>query len=320
MNTSLNLFVYVLIIGVLFGLVYYNHVRKMKVEEVRDFYNQPVNIDDYFYHADMLSMDSKRRKMWIHVPSERNSRFWLDMGSRSSTNINLPYMSICVKSIIDWCAQSYDIIIFDDSNIPDILESNDVDLGKISGPLLTKYREMCLLKILYKYGGVLVPPTMFLRTNLADIDKTNDDNIWYVTDNVNTQHVSMSTRMPSVLLSGSNRNNAQLKAYISFLDETLVSDFDEDSIHFQKNYLRENNVQVIDGSVIGTKDAYGNNITIDHLMSTKPIQFASNNIGLYIPSDELLRRRQYQWFNRLSIEQVLQANTNISYYMIRDAE
>jgi hypothetical protein len=51
-------------------------------------------------------------------------------------------------------------------------------------------------------------------------------------------------------------------------------------------------------------------------MSNDFIKFYANMYGIYIPSDEILNRRKYEWYARLSPEQVLEANVILSKYMI----
>ena len=46
-------------------------------------------------------------------------------------------------------------------------------------------------------------------------------------------------------------------------------------------------------------------------MSSIPLKLDTITIGLYIPKNELLSRIKYQWFNRLSLEQVLNTNTHL---------
>ena len=71
----------------------------------------------------------------------------------------------------------------------------------------------------------------------------------------------------------------------------------------------------IPAEVIGVKDNDGNVMTIDRLMSEKPVRLSSSNIGVYIPADELVKRNLYNWFVYLDKDDVLNANTLISKYL-----
>jgi hypothetical protein len=279
--------------------------------KIMDFKNEPVDIDVYFF-SELYLKKSKNRKLWIQIPFEKNSREWESFGSRSTTKLNLAYMTLCIKSIIDWCGQTYDIIIYDDTNIPVLLPDTKVDLSKLSGSLLYKYRELCKLQILYTYGGVMIPPSLFLKQNIKMID---DPNVWYVCETFNDNNVSLANTIQSTHLMGSNEGNSELAKYIDIYANELKEDFVEEH-NFTMSYFRKHNIPYIDGKLIGTKTRYNDKIGLEDLMSNKKILLSNDNIGLYIPHEQLMKRNKYNWFCKLSEEEVLKCQTFISYYML----
>ena len=304
------IFLYVFIV-VLFCVLINKYYKKKYDNNVIEFKKENVDIDVYFF-SELYLKKSKNRKLWISIPFEKNSRQWESFGSRSSHKLNLAYMSLCIKSIIDWCGQSYDIIIYDDTNIPALLPNTNVDLTKISGTLLDKYRELCKLEILYAYGGVMVPPSLFLKKNIKEIDNPN---LWYVCETYNDTNVSYSNLMHSTQLMGSNAENAELSKYIHLYSSELKKDFVENH-NFDMNYFKTNNIPYIDGRLIGTKTRYNDKISIEDLMSNKKIILDKNHIGLYIPHEQLIKRRVYNWYCKLSEEDVLKCQVFISYYIL----
>ena len=58
------------------------------------------------------------------MPFSRNSRHWESFGSRTSENMNIPFVYMCLKSIIDNCGDKHDVIIYDDTNVVDILQED----------------------------------------------------------------------------------------------------------------------------------------------------------------------------------------------------
>lgn len=303
-----------LIIGVMlvvFTILSLKYYRDKYVDEKNEFHNELIDIDSYFY-SDSYVKQSKRRKIWIHIPFEKNSRRWDNFGSRTSTDLNLAYMILCMKSIIDYCGSSYDIIIIDDTNFANLLH-NDIDMNKISGALKEKYREMCLMQILYEYGGVMVPPSLYLRKSIKEIDRPD---IWYVAEIGNQTNVAYSPMYPATLFTGSPAKNAELQAYIQYYSEEIKNDFGEQSLHFSKNYMRKNNIAYLDGKLIGVKDKFDKPIKLEDLMENKPILLDDNHIGVYIPHSELIKRTKYNWFCSLTAEDVLKCNVFISNYMV----
>ena len=304
------LVVYAFII-VLFSVLMYKYYKKNYDMNIIEFKKENVDIDIYFF-SDLYLKKSIKRKLWINIPFQKNSRQWESFGSRSSHKLNLAYMTLCVKSIIDWCGQTYDIIIYDDTNIPLLLPETKVDLMKLSGSLLDKYRELCKLQILYMYGGVMVPPSLFLRKNINLID---DPKTWYVCESYNDNNVSFNNLICSTDLMGSNSENVNLAKYIDVYSNELKKDFVENH-NFDMNYFKQHNIPYIDGKMIGTKTRYNDKITIEDLMSNKKIILDKKHIGLYIPHEQLIKRRVYNWYCKLSEEEVLKCQVFISYYML----
>lgn len=306
--------IYIGILILLFIILRHNYTKKIKEEKLKIARGEYLDINKYFYDADNLR-DSKRRKLWIHIPFEKNARKWESFGSRNTHQLNLPYMTLCIKSIVDNCSENYDIIIYDDTNIHDILKDMDIDLSKISGSLLEKYREICRMKILYEYGGIMLPPSLFLRQSIVTIDT---ENTWFVIDSYNYQSETMKTMLPSTIVTGSDTKNKKLKEYISYLEEIALKDFGESSIHYSANYFVNNNIPILDGALIGLRDAANKPISLEQLMSSKGLNLRMDAIGLYMPNEELLHRKAYQWYCYLNEKEVLDANVAFSYYMVNN--
>ena len=302
-----GLVLYLILFIVLFVFLNYNHYKQKRRQRIEEKKKEELPLESFFYHPDLLSK-SKRRKIWIYLPLELNARVWEDFGSRTSTHLHLSVLNLCVKSIIDWCSQSYDIILFTDQDINEILKPKR-DLSTLSGDVLEKHRQLYILEILYEYGGILVPPTLYLRNNL----KTQDlGDRMYVCDSVNTHSALCSKRLPTAFLIGSPAQDSQLRRYIDHLCK-------DEKEEFAENYFIKHQIFVIDGKVFGTKDKNGQNVTLDDLMSNQKISLPEYNVGLYMPCRELLERNYYKWYCKMSERQVLNARCAFSYYMIENS-
>jgi hypothetical protein len=304
-------YLFIGVIVIVFTILTIKYYRDQYLEEKSDFHNETIDIDMYFYSESYLKQ-TKRRKLWIHIPFEKNSRKWDNFGSRTSTDLNLAYMILCMKSIIDYCGSSYDIVIIDDTNFSDLLK-NDIDMSKLSGALKDKYREMCLMQILYEYGGVMVPSSLFLRKNIKEIDRPD---VWYVVEIGNQENVAHSPMYPATIFTGSPAKNPELQAYIQYYSEEIKNDFGEQSLHFSKNYMRTNNISYLDGKLIGVKDKFDKPIKLEDLMENRKLLLDDKHIGIYIPHKELMKRTKYNWFCSLSAEDVLKCKIFISNYMV----
>ena len=60
----------------------------------------------------------------------------------------------------------------------------------------------------------------------------------------------------------------------------------------------------------------GKPILLDDLMSDKYIDLAPNCSGIYIPADQVLRRTKYEWFARMSFQQLLTCDAIICKHIL----
>lgn len=302
--------IFVLLIVIIFCALAYQKYK----ERYYAFKSETLDVDDFFF-KDVKHLNlSMKRKIWIHLPIERNARKWEHFGSRSSYDLNIDYMVLCIKSIIDYCGQYYDVILFDDSNISTLLPDQNVEYEKLSGDLLDKYRQKSLLQILYDYGGVMMPPSMYLRNTIYNIDKTNT---FYVSEIPNQGgHSTTQNMVYSTKLTGSNKQNPILGEYIRSYSDMCLKDLTNESNYFSDQLLKKMNIPLLNGLLIGTRDKNNHPIRLEDLMESHAIELHPSHIGIYIPHDELMRRTKYNWYAYLTSEQVLETNVFISKYML----
>ena len=298
---------YLIIFVALFSLFNYKYMKEKWEEQMRQNRSETLDIDIFFYKP-LTFTKLQKRKVWIYIPFESNSRLWDSFSERRSTRMNLSYMNLCIKSIVDCCAEKYDIVVFSDSDFEDLLKL-PVDHTKLSGALLENYRNICLMKILYEYGGVIVPPSLYLKDSVEKLDNPYQ---WYVSEMVNSDNVSNQKMLPSSKLCGSNAKNPELLMYIQHLEKQDRSVLESP---FCENYFVSKQVPVVDGGLIGTKNKSGP-ILLEDLMSDQVLDLPDNNIGLYMPSELLKKRLQYQWFCKMSETQVIECNCSFSYYIL----
>ena len=64
------------------------------------------------------------------------------------------------------------------------------------------------------------------------------------------------------------------------------------------------------------EDNDNNNVVIDELLGSSYINFSDNIVGIYIPADEVLRRTKYEWFARLSNDQLLESDIIVAKHIL----
>jgi hypothetical protein len=105
--------------------------------------------------------------LWVHIEYEKNARWWPSFGSRSTDDLNQPYVYLTIKSLIDRCGGDFNICLIDDDTFGKILPGWTVDFDRISDPVKNKMRNLALTRVLYHYGGLTVPASFLCMKNLG---------------------------------------------------------------------------------------------------------------------------------------------------------
>lgn len=257
---------------------------------------------------DNYLLKSDKPIMWIHVPYEYNSRNWESFGSRSSYDLNQPYLYLTVKSIIKHCENSFQICIIDDNAFKTLLPSWSIDMKLISPPISDNVRTLGMLQLLYKYGGIVCPISFLCMRDLLPLTKHNV----FVCEQI-------PNRLQTLTLFGANKGCQAIYKLYDHMQHMTSTDFTAESVFTNDVYKfikRNKSITIINGSEIGIKTQDGTPIILDNLMANHAIPFNPNMYGILIPSNELMNRVGYGWYIRLSEQQVLECNNIISNYLL----
>lgn len=285
--------------------IYNSYIKENRVTQEQADY---IVLEKYLLEDSSLAK-SKKPILWIHIDFQENARNWVDFASRKSKNLNLPYLYLTIKSIIDHCGDNFNVFIIDDNTFSKIIPGWTVNMKTISSPILQNIRRLAKAKILSHYGGLFVPPSFICFKDLIDLYTTGiEEKGLFVCDIPDIKSEFM----------GCEKNNEIMKKYIHFLEECNSSSFTEENLFLQKEnkYIQQNKIPKISGTLVGTKNVNKENIILDDLMSSIPLKLDNNTTGLYIPKNEILSRIKYQWFNRLSLEQLLNTDNQITRHIL----
>lgn len=268
--------------------------------------------------------ESKKPILWIHVPYEYNARNWLSFGSRSSMDLNQPYLYLTAKSIINKCKDSFRISIIDDSSFEKLVPNWSIDMKLISSPISDNIRSLGMAKLLSIYGGIVVPLSFLCMTDLIDMyNRGTKDGKMFICENINKNITSTNVDFfPDMRFMGAEKDNGVIHGLIDFMQRTISRDYTAESVflgdfnRWMNKRVEEGKVMVINGIEVGVKDMEDQPIYVEDLISENYISFYSNMYGIWIPASQLLKMRKYEWFTRLSAKQVLEANTMLSKYIL----
>ena len=255
---------------------------------------------------------------------ENNSRWWPSFYSRTTDNLNQPYQYLTLKSIIDKCGNDFNICLIDDDTFANILPDWTVDLSLVADPIKSKIRQLALAKILFNYGGFVIPSSFLCFQNLYPLyESITRGNKMFVGEmlihNGTSQQVNF---FPDTKFMGCQKGCKTIIDYISYLEIIISTDFTAES-DFMGSYsrwcfekIKNGEMNMITADMLGMMDENGKQITLERLMSNNFLNLSNNVLGLYIPADEILKRTAFQWFARLSAKQAMSSDTTIGKYLL----
>jgi hypothetical protein len=314
-----NLFILFFILIVV-GFFYKKYTTKLEKEENGDVYEA---IQKYLLD-DVTLGKSKKPILWVHVPYEYNSRNWLSFGSRSSFELNQPYLYLTMRSIIRQCEKSFTICIIDDSSFKKLIPGWNINMTTISDPILSKMRMLGISKLMYIYGGLLCPLSFVCLKDLSSIYiKGTRDNKMFVCEMIDKNSTSVCMDFfPNLNFYGAPKECKMVLELVNFIQQIISTDYTAeskflgDSARWCQKHIEQGHINLIDGTEIGVKTIEGKQIVIDDLMSNHYLKISPHSHGIVIPSEEILNRVKFEWFARLSEKQVLQSDTIIGNYLL----
>ena len=112
-----------------------------------------------------------KTNIWIHNDYNVNARNWDSFNSRNSKRLNQPYIKMCIDSMIKWSGNSCNICLINDNTFSKLLDNWNVDLDKLPDPLRCRTRYLGLLRLIKKYGGVIMPNSFLMLRDFKSFHK-----------------------------------------------------------------------------------------------------------------------------------------------------
>jgi hypothetical protein len=319
MKSFTNLFILFFILIVL-GILYKMFEDKRIKQESGDTVEA---IQKYLLDDDTLGK-SKKPILWIHVPYEYNSRNWLSFGSRSSFDLNQPYLYLTVRSIIKNCDSSFTICIIDDTSFKKLIPDWNINMTSISDPILSNMRMLGMMKLLYRYGGMYCPISFLCLKDLNKLYvKGTRGEKMFVCETVDRNITSTDLDFyPNLSFCGAPKECETIRELCNFIQRTSSHDYTADTKFLGdydkwcKQRIENGKINMIEGIEIGTKTTDEKQIIVDDLMSNNYLDLYQGTYGILIPSEEILNRNKFEWFARMSPKQVMESDTIIGNYIL----
>jgi len=263
--------------------------------------------------------------LWIHNNYQINARKWESFSSRNSKKLNQPYIKLCIQSIIKHCGNSFNIVLISDSSFQKLIPNWNFFLNIISNPILKHMRNFGLSNLLFYYGGMLIPSSTIVMEDLKPLYiKGIKQHGCFSVEKINKNNTSQHKEFfPTMKIMGCTKKNPIIKEFVKYLetltfaDYTAETDFlgNEDRWLYKQIFM--NRMTLIDGKYFGTKTISNKPMRVNDLFSDKYNDFDTRYLkAIYIPNEEILKKKHLQWFTHLSSKHVLKANILISKFLL----
>jgi len=301
--------VLVLITAVIGGTLIVKHIRD----------------DDSMQDSNNLSKGMDKPILWVYVnDSDINSRWWADFGDRSAHVLNVPFLNLCYQTIVKSCAADYRVEVI--GGLSDLA----VRMGgweALPTPLqnpqkIVREPELNWIRaaVLAKWGGLWVSPSTVFLKPLGPLPP--DRTVFFGTDDEVTVSGSAGTPVPGLRVVWAPAPDLPL--WISWANkagERLErrsggSEFRHDEKADLADALASGAaIEVRPMAELG-RTAAGKRIQIEDILAAGQdgvLHFVVGSaVYLPVPWPEILERRAFGWFLRLSEEQILSSDLAIS--------
>jgi len=313
--------IFLVLIGL--SILYQRYLEKQSNMYYMDTDNAYQEMSKYLLSNESLEK-SKKPILWIHIPYEYNSRNWLSFGSRSSFELNQPYLYLTVKSIIKNCDESFKIVLIDDGSFEKLIPGWNIQMDRLASPTKDYVRTLAMAKLIYRYGGMNVPISFLCFRDLIGLYRkgTNNDSM-FVCENYD-KNISSTTNMfyPNDEFMGANKENPTVKNFIHYVEETVSNDHTAQSVFLGKfskwcnDGIQRGKIRLIAGTDVGTRTIQDDPVLVEDLFGEDYIQFYGKTYGIWIPHRMLMKRRHYEWFLKMSPEQIFHGHFILAKYFV----
>lgn len=322
--SSKNTFTYVLTFGIIMVASYFANTYKQAFET-----NDEYDLIRKYLLNDSPLYGYNRPKLWIHSKYEYNARKWKSFYSRSTTDLNQPYIHLTIKTILDHCADDFNVCLIDDQSFSKLIPSWDIDISTVAEPKKTQLRELGMFQLLYYYGGLVVPNSFICKQSLKTLYENGIANGKpFVGENINrTENILASSQKklfaPDTFFIGAKKDDETILSLVESAKKqsrnthfTSEMNFNGYTSKWCGIAIQNNQMNLLGGEFVGVKTADDKQVLLEDLMEESFIKFHPDIFGVYIPAEEILVRPKFQWFAVMTSEQLLKTNMIVTKHLV----
>lgn len=301
-------------------ILYDKYKQRQQKEETMESYDM---VQKFLLNDSNLA--TNKPILWIHNTYDTNSRYWQSFYSRTSNDLNQPYIMLVMKTIVDKNGRDCNVCLIDDNSFAKLIPNWAIDLSMIADPVKSKIRQLALSKLLFTYGGFVVPSSFICYQPLKPVfDQVTLGDKMFVGElvdyNSTAQYVNF---FANTKFMGCLKGCEMMKEYNSYLESLISTDYTSES-DFLGAYgrwcnekINKGEINILPAALLGAQDSKGVPIGIEKLMNNSFIELSNKAIGVYLPADDILKRTAYQWLARMSAQQVLSSDTMVGKFLLQ---
>ena len=290
-------------------------------------YNRHVSVNP-FKDINVTEIGIDKPILWVYLnSSDVNSRSWADFMDRSSRAINLPFLNLCYESIVKQNSAVYRVEVIGGlsdlaarmggwEGLPDTLQNPNTVIRE---PELNWIRSA----VLAKWGGLWVSPATVCIKPFGPLPKKRI--VFFGTDTGSAY--ATPTTLPALNVIWAPVPNHPL--WVTWERNTRErlnrksggSEFRNDEKSDLADALREfkNECVLMPGAELSRKGASLKRIELEDLLAAGtegdiPFSIPSDTVYLPIPYPEILQRSAFDWFLRMSEDQIMSSDLVLSYF------
>ena len=290
-------------------------------------YTYPNSINP-FQDVNLMEKGKDKPTLWIYLNnSDVNSRSWSDFMDRSSHAINLPFLNLCYKSIVEKNSDVYQIQVI--GGLQDLAvrmggwKALPVPLQNTDAVVREPELNWIRAAVLAKWGGLWVSPATISIKPFGPLPKKRI--VFFGRDTAPTY--GNANILPALNVIWSPKPEEWLmieweKAARGRLNRRSGgSEFRSDEKSDLSDALRNFSGQYthLQTAELSRKGAALKRIELEDLLAAGtegdiPFTISTDTIYLPIPYPEILQRSAFEWFLRMSENQILESDLVISYF------
>jgi hypothetical protein len=273
-----------------------------------------------FEDPDLLKRGLNTPTIWIFInDTDVNSRLWTDFGSRSSRVYNIPFLNLCYESIVKAAGLNYHVEVIGG------IEDAQIRLGGVLPGSMSNKRiplrseEMTYLKVAFleKFGGLWMSPATICLKELPVLPK--DKVVLFGSDPLETYAGPEGTELPNQHAMWSpSPNHPFFQKWKKNLKPRINEQRGGREVRNDSRWdiifagTDKSDVVMMPHAEL-TRKAGGRKIELEDLLASGtggdfPFEIPPESLYVPFPWPELLERRIFGWFLRLSEQEIKESD------------